>query len=402
LKALANIKSARISGNVFDWAVDVAYQLSADGSVTLGALLKTLSSSQARRWYLDTQPEPVQLVELIEMLRWALRFPQVFSISDGPNRCDLFENIKKRCTVWLELRSEHFEKIERSIVISLIETALDDSLRRFYASPSPPKDPPTIVHIFPSMRGASGIADWIKESSLWAKHIAVHSLDDTKPLEGGPLEWARFSRQIWIVGGMKPLQYDQHKIWLNEEEIKKVNNLADGFLFVRNQLDRRHMILNAACGPLPKNEASRFRHQTAKQMKTSIVRQYSTATWVADDALGETQLLYQQICSVDALRNGWFRLSARNRKTHGVDNITYEMYENNLENELRKLANELSARTYRCMPLRRINIPKADGGIRPLSIPCIRDRVVQSTCLILLDHLVLGTAIDAARIMRSP
>ena len=68
----------------------------------------------------------------------------------------------------------------------------------------------------------------------------------------------------------------------------------------------------------------------------------------------------------------------RNKGTHGVDNISVRFFGKYLEENLDKLSEELKAGTYRPQSLRRIYIPKpGGGGERPISIPTVRDRVVQ-------------------------
>ncbi|EBT2498014.1 hypothetical protein CJE50_24465 [Salmonella enterica] len=52
---------------------------------------------------------------------------------------------------------------------------------------------------------------------------------------------------------------------------------------------------------------------------------------------------------------------------------------------LRRLKQGLSTKQYRCSPLLRVWIPKANGGQRPLSIPTIKDRVVQTAVLLVIN-----------------
>jgi RNA-directed DNA polymerase len=69
-----------------------------------------------------------------------------------------------------------------------------------------------------------------------------------------------------------------------------------------------------------------------------------------------------------------------------VDGITFDQIEaSGLANWLSRLGEKLRAKTYQCQPVRRVMIPKPGGGERPLGIPTIRDRVVQTA-----TKLVLG------------
>jgi RNA-directed DNA polymerase len=61
----------------------------------------------------------------------------------------------------------------------------------------------------------------------------------------------------------------------------------------------------------------------------------------------------------------------------GVDGITVADYEQNLASNLQALRARIHTDRYRAQPVRRVYIPKADGGQRPLGVPTLEDKIVQ-------------------------
>ena len=82
----------------------------------------------------------------------------------------------------------------------------------------------------------------------------------------------------------------------------------------------------------------------------------------------------------------WDRVRS-NRGAAGVDRITlaYVQEEYGVARMLGELQHDLHAGTYRPAPARRVDIPKPDGGKRPLGIPVVRDRVAQAAAKIVLE-----------------
>lgn len=66
-----------------------------------------------------------------------------------------------------------------------------------------------------------------------------------------------------------------------------------------------------------------------------------------------------------------------NHGAAGVDGQTIGQFENNLNDNLYKLWNRMSSGSYQAPPVKRVEIPKGNGGVRPLGIPTVSDRIAQ-------------------------
>ncbi len=97
--------------------------------------------------------------------------------------------------------------------------------------------------------------------------------------------------------------------------------------------------------------------------------------------------LYDKVYRRDVLAYAYKRCEA-NGGAAGVDNQTFEDIERySREKWLDELTQELKSRTYQPQPVRRVYIPKPDGRQRPLGIPTIRDRVVQTAAMLVLEPI---------------
>lgn len=102
----------------------------------------------------------------------------------------------------------------------------------------------------------------------------------------------------------------------------------------------------------------------------------------------DSKHLFEELCTEWRLLQGW-REVRRNRGTSGIDGQTIDKFELQLSKEIKQLQEELVSWTYKPQPVRRVEIPKPDGmGERLLGIPCIRDRVVQTTIKQLLEPIL--------------
>src|SRR5215469_2644298 len=98
-------------------------------------------------------------------------------------------------------------------------------------------------------------------------------------------------------------------------------------------------------------------------------------------------LLYDKICRADMLAHA-YALARANAGAPGVDGMTFATVEaHGLQEWLAEIRKDLVAKTYRPAPVRRVIIPKPGGGERPLGIPTIRDRVVQTAAKIVMEPI---------------
>jgi CRISPR-associated protein Cas1 len=96
--------------------------------------------------------------------------------------------------------------------------------------------------------------------------------------------------------------------------------------------------------------------------------------------------LFSQITRLSTLYRAWDRVED-NHGCAGVDGVTVEKYAAHLEENIGRLQKSLSAGKYSPIPLLRFYIDKADGGKRPLSVPCVRDRVAQTAAVLVLESV---------------
>jgi RNA-directed DNA polymerase len=101
------------------------------------------------------------------------------------------------------------------------------------------------------------------------------------------------------------------------------------------------------------------------------------------------------LITVGALQEA-FR-SLRKDASAGIDGVTYQQYETNAEENIRKLHQQLKEGKYRAQPLRRVYIPKEDGKQqRPISIPTLEDKLVQKVVVDLLNAIYEQDFLDCS------
>lgn len=96
--------------------------------------------------------------------------------------------------------------------------------------------------------------------------------------------------------------------------------------------------------------------------------------------------LYDKVYALPNLEAAWEKVKA-NEGAAGCDGQTIAQFAAEAERHLQALHDQLRTKQYRPRPVKRVEIPKDGGGVRPLGIPCVRDRIVQQAVLQVLEPI---------------
>jgi RNA-directed DNA polymerase len=95
--------------------------------------------------------------------------------------------------------------------------------------------------------------------------------------------------------------------------------------------------------------------------------------------------LMEEVCDRENLEIAWKRVR-ENKGSAGVDGMTIEQAVIYLREHWAEIREQLLSGTYKPQPVKRVEIPKPDGGIRRLGVPCVVDRLIQQALLQVLQR----------------
>ena len=104
----------------------------------------------------------------------------------------------------------------------------------------------------------------------------------------------------------------------------------------------------------------------------------------ASKSPASTEQLMEEVCSRENLEIAWKRVR-RNKGSPGVDGMTIDAAKDYLREQWPDIRSQLLGGTYQPLPVKRVEIPKPDGGIRKLGVPCVADRLIQQALLQVLQ-----------------
>src|SRR5499426_2651311 len=139
------------------------------------------------------------------------------------------------------------------------------------------------------------------------------------------------------------------------------------------------------------------------QRRAALSRALDRVRQAAKESAKRLTALWHYVHSTDRLREAYYSLN--HDAAPGVDGQTWAAYGEQLESNLRDLADRLKRGAYQAPPVERVYIPKADGRQRPIGKPTLEDKIVQRATVEVLNAIYEEEFVgfsDGARPGRNP
>jgi len=147
-------------------------------------------------------------------------------------------------------------------------------------------------------------------------------------------------------------------------------------------VSRRHSTVSALTGR-PEHEG---RQEPLRRAAPSTKPNGGDGSLSAQDKPEPQSELLERILSRENMLKAWKRVKA-NKGAAGIDKMTVEQFPECIRHHWEDMRSSLKKGTYQPAPVRRVEIPKATGGKRPLGIPTVLDRVIQQAIAQVLGPL---------------
>ena len=144
------------------------------------------------------------------------------------------------------------------------------------------------------------------------------------------------------------------------------------------------------------SEETRPVEETPKWVESSVWTERMLETLKTGVKVGKWYSLIDKVRKQGNLESAFHKV-AKNKGASGVDHVTTKKFGEKLEEELQRIAEALKEGTYEPQAIRRKYIPKGSGkGMRPLGIPTVRDRVVQTALRNVIEPIYEVTFSDTS------
>ncbi len=360
-------------------------QMGGTGNVTLSTLLALLEGDLGPGLSARLPMQAAARVAAQEAIAWAMRYPGVHNLSEGPNRLALGEALSRAGTVWIEVPAQPFEPAEHGLVVSLARAALIQALPQAVEARGDARGRLILAEILPAARDDEEARAWLAAIPPNVRHLCTLHVDSQRGLRPGQVSMATDASALWRTALAGPS--DAVLTQMQHLDPTASAPLACGQVRIAGRDGGGGLTARVQYGRIRRDPVATARARSASGRKVAEARQASTRVPPPGHFAGRDHDMYDRIASLEELRAGWFYVRRTRSQAVGSDRVTVPQFAERLAEELHTLRDELEAEAYRPRPLRRHYLPKPDGTRRPIGIVCVRDRVVQAAVLRQIEPL---------------